>query len=116
MNLREELLALATQTKPAMQPLKFMGRDLFVKEMNAAERDAYEATQVEASKDGRALENFRVRLLVRVLADAEGNRVFVDADADILGRIPAREISAAFDVASELNALRREDEADLEKK
>lgn len=115
MSLRDELLGLVSL--PAkLEPVEFFGKSLFVREMSGAERDAYEVEQVDASKAGTGLENFRARLLVRVLVDGEGKRIFTDADAESVGKLPANGIRKAFDVASKANALTPEDENELAKK
>jgi len=98
-----------------VKPVTLRGEKLYVREMNGTERDAYEAQQLSANKAGSGLENFRARLLVRVIVDKDGNRVFGDDDVAALGKLPAREIRKAFDIASKLNALTPEDEADLVK-
>lgn len=115
MSIRDELLGLVSQ-KPTLVSVKFCGKDLFVREMTGAERDAFEADQVDAGKTGNALKNFRARLLVRVLVDEAGVRVFTDADADTVGNLPSREIRRVFDKAAKLNALDPDDVKELEKK
>lgn len=115
MSIRDELLSLVTQ-KPTLAPVKFCGKDLFVREMTGAERDAFEADQVEGNKTGDALKNFRARLVVKVLVDENGERVFKDEDADSVGKLPSRQIRTAFDKAATVNALTSEDVKDIEKK
>lgn len=115
MSIRDELLGLVSL--PAkLEPVEFFGQSLFVREMTGAERDAFEVAQVDANKDGKALDNFRSRLLVRVLVDGEGKRIFTDEDAESVGKLPANGIRKAFDVASKANALTPEDEKELAKK
>ena len=115
MSIRDELLGLVSQ--PArLEPVHFFGKSVFVREMTGAERDAFEAAQVEAGKDGKALVNFRARLLVQVLVDETGARIFTDADAAEIGKLPARGLSKPFDVASKVNSLTPEDERELGKK
>ena len=114
MSLRDELLS-KCDAAPVLEPVKFLGVDMFIREMDGFERDEYESEQYEASKQGKGLKNFRARLLVRVLVDEKGERVFQDGDADRLGKLPARKIRPAFDRAAEVNALTGEDQKELEK-
>lgn len=115
MNLREELLALATQTKPAIEPVKFLGRDLFVREMTSAERVAYELDQAD-EKGGNVLENFRGRLLARTLVGEDGVRAFTNEDADAIGAMPNSLTIDAFDAAAKLNGLSSDEKKNTEKK
>lgn len=112
MGLKESILK-ASQLK--REPVKFFGQDVFVREMTAAERDAYEAHQYEASKKGSALDNFRSRLLAKVLVDDAGNRIFGDDEVASVGSLPAGEVRRAFEVAAKLNALTPEDQVELQK-
>lgn len=113
--LRELILNAAPAPKERAE-VQLAGQTLYAREMTAAERDDFEAAQVEAAREGEALHNFRARFLVRVLVDENGNRVFGDLDADQLGLMGARAIRKAFDIASKLNALSAEDEKDITKK
>lgn len=115
MSLREELLALAAQTKAAMEPVKFLGRDLFVREMTSAERVAYELDQ-DDDKGGNVLENFRGRLLARTLVGEDGERAFTNEDADAIGAIPNSLTIDAFNAAAKLNGLTSEKKTAAEKK
>lgn len=113
MSIRDELLSLVSQ-KPTLAPVKFCGKDLFVREMTGAERVAYEVEQ--DSKGAAGLENFRARLIVRTLVDESGARVFEDKDADAVGALPDGQTRAAFDKAAEVNSLTRSEQKDIEKK
>lgn len=115
MNLREYLL------NEAIKPLdkaetSFYGKPVFVREMSAAERDDFEMAQVEAAKTGDALRNFRAKFVIRVLVDENGERVFKDEDAEVVGKMKPNEIRRVFDVGCKLNALTPEDEKDILKK
>jgi alpha-D-ribose 1-methylphosphonate 5-phosphate C-P lyase len=82
MSLRD--LILGQSEEPAEKKgVVIRGQSLYVREMSGAERDDFEAAQVEAQRKGEALVNFRARLLVRVLVDDTGARVFSDADPDV---------------------------------
>lgn len=115
MSLREQILARASQT-PALVPIEggaFAGG--YVRAMTAAERDAYEAEQFEASKCNKALDNFRARLVAKVVVGEDGNRLFTDDDAATLGALPATDIRPVFELAARVNALTAEDQRELEK-
>src|SRR5687767_3080486 len=105
----------ATKREPVPMPEWGEGVVVYVREMSARERDDYEASQLERSKKGKGLVNFRARLVAMTAQDEGGKRIFGDEDVDDLGKIPARDIRKLFDVATKLNALTAEDETDLEK-
>lgn len=115
MDIREFIISRATG-KPKIEPVNVPGWEgLYVHEMSGTDRDDYEAAQSQANKSGRGLRNFRARLLVRSIVDADGKRVFTDEDAESLGKLPSSEIIAIFDHAAELNGLAKETEESDEK-
>jgi len=89
------------------------GGAVFVRTMAGVERDAFE--QSIADESGRNLTNLRARLAVLTVVDADGARIFADADADALGKKSAAGLSRIFDVAQRLNALTNSDVEELEK-
>jgi hypothetical protein len=113
----KEAIFLDTETKPLMEPADAFGwkhaGSVFVREMNAEDSDAYEASRVRirTGANGQpigepATENIRARLLVKCLCDVEGKRIFTDAEAAILGqKLPRRIAKRLFDQAQRLNGL-----------
>lgn len=91
------------------------GGEVYISEMTAAERDAFEAEWLRGKEDGTETANLRARLVCRVLCDDTGARLFADADADALGRKSAAVVDRLFAVAQRLNGMTQADVAALEK-
>tara|TARA_Y100000310_G_scaffold112096_1_gene110524 strand:- start:553 stop:900 length:348 start_codon:yes stop_codon:yes gene_type:complete len=72
--------------------------------MTAADRDAFE-TAVAGGANGRSLENIRARLLVKVLCNPEGERIFADDEAADLGTRNGIILDRLFDAARTLNRI-----------
>lgn len=86
------------------------GGTVHVRTMSGTERDAFEASMLDAKGKGVSnLANIRARLLVRTLCDEGGNRLFADADADALGTKSAKVLDRLFDVAQRVNGLGAKD-------
>lgn len=101
--------------EPVPMPEWGEGSVVHVREMSGAERDAYEAQQVERNKSGKGLENFRARLVVATACDESGAPLFGADEVDAVGELPAPDVRRLFDAAARLNALTSDDEKDLEK-
>jgi hypothetical protein len=98
-------------TEPVSCP-EWISEPILVKGMTGAERDAFEAM---IRKGGELdLRNARARLLVRVIVNESGTRIFTDADAAELGKKSARVINRLYDVAAKLSGLADEDVEELE--
>jgi len=111
-NIRDSILAQNTlPTVPVTVPE--WGTGLSVRSMTAAERDSFDAS----SRDGDTanLANFRARLVVRCLIDPDGKRVFTDADAEAVGKLPAGPVCAVFGAAAKLNGLTKDEVEEIEK-
>ena len=86
-----------------------------VRALTGAERDAFEQSIVEQrGKDTRMnLRNIRAKLVAMCVVDEEGNRVFRDEDAELLGKKSAAALNRLFEVAQRLSGLRPEDVEEL---
>ena len=86
-----------------------------VRGLTGAERDAFEQSIVEQrGKDTRMnLRNIRAKLVAMCVVDEEGNRVFRDEDAELLGKKSAAALNRVFEVAQRLSGLRPEDVEEL---
>jgi hypothetical protein len=111
MGLREDVLGF-DDAKQSLEPIRAFGQDLFVRVMSGAEYDDYEASQVrvELGDDGKRtssvdIANLRARLAVKVLCDAEGQRIFQDSDAAALGKKSSLDLKRIFDAGRRLNGL-----------
>jgi len=98
--------------------------DVFVPEWNTwvrvrgltgAERDQFEQSIVETrGKNTKVnLRNIRAKLVVLCCVDEQGNRIFRDEDAEVLGRKSAVALNRVFEVAQRLAGLRPEDVEEL---
>jgi len=82
---------------------------VYVGSLTARDKDAFERDFLKP--DGR--DNSRAKLAVLTVQDAEGNRVFADADADWLGQKSAAPLSAIFDLAIQVNRMGKADHKEL---
>jgi hypothetical protein len=112
---REQILA----TKPPMEQAQWLNGDVVnVAAMTGTARDSFEKDTVQLSSaedEYGHMTNFRARLLVRCLVDDNGERLFGDDDAAVLGAIWCSPLDKAFDVAKRLNGFSPEDIKELEK-
>ena len=86
-----------------------------VRALTGAERDAFEQSIVETrGKNTRLnLRNIRAKLVALCCVDENGNRLFKDEDAELLGRKSAAALNRVFEVAQRLSGLRPEDVEEL---
>ena len=83
-----------------------------VKGMTGAERDAFEQS---IRKDGKLdLRNARAKLLVSVIVNENGTRIFADKDAPDLGKKSAKVLNRLYEAAARLSGLDDESEAETE--
>jgi len=79
------------------------GAEVIVQEMTALDRDKLRQEQL-AVADGNPL-NLAARVLVRCLIAPDGSRLFVDEEAEALGRKSTAVLDRLFDVARRLNTI-----------
>ncbi|HPU35056.1 MAG TPA: hypothetical protein PK184_20370 [Phycisphaerae bacterium] len=89
--------------------------EVIVRGLTAAERDAFEQSIVETrGKNTRMnLKNIRAKLVAMTVVDEQGNRIFSDEDAELLGKKSAAALDRIFSVAQRLSGLRPEDVEEL---
>jgi hypothetical protein len=85
------------------------GGSVFVRTMTGTEHDAYNAEAPVDDEGERSLANFRARMCVRCLVDADGNRLFQDGEAAALGERSTRALGRVFEVIARLNGLDEEE-------
>ncbi|BBA99281.1 hypothetical protein RVR_5829 [Actinacidiphila reveromycinica] len=91
-------------------PVPEWGDDLYIKALSGIERDDFEAS---VRRNGvMVFTNYRAKLLVRVLVNENGTRIFSDQDARALGKKNAKIISRLFDKASELSGMSDDEETE----
>lgn len=78
-----------------------------IKALTAAERDQFEQAALDQRGKGTRLNaaNLRARLAVLACVDADGNRLFADEDAAMLGTKSAAAVDRIFDVAATLAGI-----------
>jgi len=100
---REAILAADDLKREEVQVPEWGGA-VCVTTMTGAGRDAWEQSLVGA-KGAVNITNVRARLVAYTVVDAEGQRLFTDADAEALGRKSAAALDRCAKVAQRLNGL-----------
>jgi hypothetical protein len=90
---------------------------VYVRTLSGVERDAFEAMVVERRGNNYQvnMRNMRAKLACLVIVDESGERIFSDADAEILGKKSASALQRIFNVASRLSGISNEDVEELAK-
>ena len=89
------------------------GGSVYVRVMSGSERDAFEARFVGGA-NAAALADIRATLAALAVCDANGKRLFTDAEVKVLGAKSAKALDRIFEVACRLNGIRQEDIEQLE--
>lgn len=90
------------------------GGSVLIKALSGTERDAYEAS-VSVFRGNERLpdvENARAKLVVRVVVDDEGNRIFQDEDIAVVGGKSSRALDRIFEAAAKQSGLSEEESAE----
>jgi hypothetical protein len=90
------------------------GGHVYVRSMTGTERDAFEES-INAGGELKNFANFRARLAVLTVVDAEGKRLFDDKDVKALGKKSAAALTRVFNAATKLSGLSTADVAELAK-
>jgi hypothetical protein len=108
----EQILA-ADDIRPETVEVPEWGGSVLVWPLTGAERDELELTTIEGKGRNAQvnLRNFRAKLVVRTVRDADGRRIFTDDQAAALGSKSAAALERIADVARRLSGL---SEADVE--
>jgi hypothetical protein len=97
------------------------GERLYLRELTAAQRDAYEAHRLRQRSDGRRsvvelhLRGTRGLMLALTLCDQSGKLLFREQDADELGGLPAAAADRLFEKALAMNGMDRQADEELAK-
>jgi len=110
MALRDDFKKLAARPLPVQSlphPEYSELPDLFVKAFSGADRDWWEAGNVnwDAEKPKVEPQNARGRMAVRAVVDAGGSRVFTDDDADWVGMLHSAFLERVYDTCRELSGM-----------
>ena len=85
---REQILTASPALRVERVQVPEWGGEVCVREMTAGERDRWDAWQIDHTGPDR-FNDLRARLLVTVLCDDAGARLFSDADIEHVSRMPA---------------------------
>ena len=87
------------------------GGSVALKNMTAAERDAFEAEVYIARKKSEleGMLDFRARLVAKCICNSEGKLLFSPKDIKALSAKSAKALDILFDKAQEMNGMRKED-------
>jgi hypothetical protein len=108
--LTKENILKADDIKKELVEVPEWGGSVYVKSMNAFERDKFEI----AVKDGK-LKNWRATVAASSICDENGVLTFTDADILELSKKSAAPMSKIFDVAMKLSRFTDEDIDQIEK-
>jgi len=83
------------------------GGDVIVRELTGAERDAWEASILNADgqRDDDSMTNARAKLCIRCIVDAEGSLLFSEDDLNPVGNLSGTALNRVFEVACRLSGL-----------
>lgn len=113
---REQILSIV-DLKPQGIQIEEWGGTVFIRPMNALERAEWEGYVFSSSDTPKAkvIDQARERLAVLSICDAQGKRLFTDADIPELGKKNAIALERIGQAAMRLNKLTPKDIRDLAK-
>jgi hypothetical protein len=95
------------------------GGSVLVRGMTGAERDAFESSVVELKAGNKAtsvnMQNIRAKLVALTVVDEKGERLFSQADVELLGNKSAAALQRIFEAAQRLSGLTQADVEELAK-
>ena len=101
--------------------IKEWGDDVIVRGLTGEELDDYQASRRQIRNAGTPQAevvfiqtNARAGLLVKCLVDENGERIFTDQDAGLLGMKNGRILDRLYDVAARLSGLSEEEQEAME--
>lgn len=111
---REQILAVQDVSTETVAVPEW-GGDVLVRGMTGTERDRFEASIVEThgKKVKVVMVNIRARLVAQCVIDEKGERLFSNADIELLGKKSAAALQRVYDVAQKLCGLSDSDVEEL---
>jgi hypothetical protein len=103
---RDDLLAARPTPRPVTIPE--LGGQVWIRPLSGLERDAFEEHQYQRRRAGSA-PNFRGGLVVRTLVTESGERVFADADEEIVGKLDGAVLDRITEAASKASGYTEKD-------
>jgi hypothetical protein len=90
--------------EPVDVPWEMGGEKLYVRELQASERDTYLAETIKKGEFAWR-SNLTATVLVKCIVNEDGERIFADSDADALGAKGTSVLAKLFKVAMRLSAM-----------
>ncbi|GGR52070.1 hypothetical protein [Streptomyces roseolus] len=93
------------------------GGKIRLKQLSAKERDDFESSMVQVTRNGRQKlnnENFRARLVQLAVVNEDGSPMFTKHDIKTLGNLPAAGLQRVYNKVNEMSAFSDEDLKELE--
>jgi len=90
---------------------------VYVRSLRGDELDDYQGSMLTKNGKGKQVvtyDNMRTKLVVKTICDAQGNRLFNDAQIPLLAKKNAAGLSRVFEVASRLSGLNEKDIKEME--
>jgi hypothetical protein len=119
---REAILQLAQtgqdgRPEPVSTPEWGEGTHVLVRRLSAKDRDQWETGNYDLrGKESRVtMTNARARMAVLCVVDEQGNRVFRDEDAEVLGRLHSAPLDRIYEVCRRPSGMTAEANEDLRK-
>lgn len=102
----------ADDLKTEEVPVPEWGGEVLIRSLTGEQRDEYESSMFELSKNGtpkQNLANVRARLVMLCIVNEQGEQMFNKADIKLLGRKSAAALERVATAAQKLNAISDED-------
>jgi hypothetical protein len=99
---RKSILAADDVRKEKIAVPEWKG-DVFLRVLTGTDRDRFEESYAD-----QKMKSFRIRFLLLALCDEDGERLFSDDEADILGKKSSVVINRLFEAGWKLNAFTQE--------
>lgn len=99
---KKSILAVDDVRKEKIHVPEWKG-DVFLRVLTGTDRDRFEESYAD-----QKMKAFRIRFLLLALCDEDGERLFSDEEADILGKKSSVVINRLFEAGWKLNAFTQE--------
>lgn len=109
---RDDILSAQDMVIECVNDVPGWGGSVYVRGMTGTERDAFEVS-LRNSDNSLNLANIRAKMLVKVICDETGKRIFNDADIPALAHKSAAALDFLFKVAQRLSGLADADVKEL---
>ncbi len=106
---RDDILAAGELRYESVKVPEWSG-EVLVWEMSARDRDRFDSSLATNNGDGANMDNIRARLVVMCVRNADGVRLFSDADADVLGERSRIGMIRVADIAQRVNGMVSDDD------